>query len=347
MPAPIQQPPVAAPLNYAEAVQRQQLQQQQPLPFRGVSQVSHVTDPTQPPVACTAPNAASPWRTRNNRPICFACRGVDHVARYCHRLAPGHTDARSQNNYVDRPHPRYESPDPQSNTSSRDYPQSGSGRSPSPRRRSLSPIRYLISGMALPYCVFLPLDLSTKHAIRTHGSLADWLHIWRSEAHILVGLSLLLWLWRLRVSSLLRVLAACTCSSGRGWSPSLALEAAASGVFSLWFQSMECIGVVVDGGLRKVLPQQWKMEQEAIVGLTTMRRVTFPSVLVSAAFLQHLSYALVYWRRALWEAYLHHCDAISVPAEARGSPPPRISRRVGFSGTVDSVEVTDRTPSER
>lgn len=141
MPAPIQQHPVAAPLTYAEAVQRQQLQQQQPLPFQGVSQVSHVTAPTQAPVAWTAPIAANPWRTRNNRPICFACRGVGHVARYCHRLAPGYTDARSQYNYVDRPRPRYESPDPQSTTSSRDYPQSGSRRSPSPRRRSLSPVR--------------------------------------------------------------------------------------------------------------------------------------------------------------------------------------------------------------
>lgn len=205
---------------------------------------------------------------------------------------------------------------------------------------------YLISDMALQYCVFVPLDLWTKHAIRTHGSLADRLHIWRSEAQILVCLSLLLWLWRLRVPWLLLVLAACTYSSGRGWSPSLALEAAASGVFSLWFQSMECIGVAVDVGLRKVLPQQWKMEQAAMVVLTTMRRVTFASVLVSAAFLQRLWFALVHWRRELWEAYLHHSDAISVPAEARGSPP-RIARRATFSGVVDRVEVTDRTPPER
>ncbi|KAH6946083.1 hypothetical protein HPB50_011590 [Hyalomma asiaticum] len=62
---------------------------------------------------------------------------------------------------------------------------------------------------------------------------------------------------------------------------------------------MECIGVAVDGGLRKVLPQQWKMEQAAIVVLTTMRRVTFASVLVSAAFLQRLCYAPVHWRRSL------------------------------------------------
>ncbi|KAH6946254.1 hypothetical protein HPB50_012469 [Hyalomma asiaticum] len=179
---------------------------------------------------------------------------------------------------------------------------------------------YLISDMALPYCVFLPLDLSTKYAIRTHGSLADRLHIWRTEAEILVCLSLLLWLWRLRVPSVLLVLAACACSSGRGWSSSLALEAAASGVFSLWFKSMECIGVAVDSGLRKVLPQQWKMEQAAIVVLTTMRRMTFASMLVSAAFLQRLWWAVVHWRRELWEAYLYHSDAISVHSGARGSP---------------------------
>ncbi|KAH6935209.1 hypothetical protein HPB50_004619 [Hyalomma asiaticum] len=43
--------------------------------------VPHVTAPTQPPIAWTAPIAANPWRTRNNRPICFACRIVGHVAR--------------------------------------------------------------------------------------------------------------------------------------------------------------------------------------------------------------------------------------------------------------------------
>ncbi|KAH6921872.1 hypothetical protein HPB50_005603 [Hyalomma asiaticum] len=201
-----------------------------------------------------------------------------------------------------------------------------------------------VLGNASPASLFGKAAGASKS--RDSLSLADRLHIWRSEAQILVCLSLLLWLWRLRVPWLLLVLAACAYSSGRGWSPSLALEAAASGVFSFWFQSMECIGVAVDGGLRKVLPQQWKMEQAVMVVLTTMRRVTFASVLVSAAFLQRLWYALVHWRRELWEAYLHHSDAISVPAEARGSPP-RIARRATFSGVVDRVEVTDRTPPER
>uniref|UniRef100_A0A224YI11 Uncharacterized protein n=1 Tax=Rhipicephalus zambeziensis TaxID=60191 RepID=A0A224YI11_9ACAR len=106
--------------------------------------------------------------------------------------------------------------------------------------------------MSIQYCVFLPLDLWTKHAIRTHGSLAERLHIWRSEAQILVVVSLMLGLWWMRVPWLLLLLAACAYCSGRGWSPSLALEAAASRVFTLWFQCMECIGVAVDGGLRKV-----------------------------------------------------------------------------------------------
>ncbi|KAH6943154.1 hypothetical protein HPB50_016284 [Hyalomma asiaticum] len=90
-----------------------------------MSQVSHVPALTQRSIAWTAPIVANPSRARNNRPFCFACRSVGHVARYCHRLAPVYTDARSQYNYMDRPRPRYESPDPQSNTSSRDYPQSG------------------------------------------------------------------------------------------------------------------------------------------------------------------------------------------------------------------------------
>ncbi|XP_065280952.1 uncharacterized protein [Dermacentor albipictus] len=107
--------------------------------------------------------------------------------------------------------------------------------------------------MAFQFCIFLPLDLWTKHAIRTHGSLAERLHIWRSEAQILAVLSSLLWLWRLRVPWLLLVLAAGAYCAGRGWSPSLAMEAVGSGVFALWFRGMEFIGVAVDGGLRKVV----------------------------------------------------------------------------------------------
>ncbi|XP_075525443.1 uncharacterized protein LOC142557462 isoform X2 [Dermacentor variabilis] len=200
--------------------------------------------------------------------------------------------------------------------------------------------------MAFQFCIFLPLDLWTKHAIRTHGSLAERLHIWRSEAQILAVLSSLLWLWRLRVPWLLLVLAASAYCAGRGWSPSLAMEAVGSGVFALWFRGMEFIGVAIDGGLRKVLPQQWKMERAATIVLTTTRRVAISSFLVSARFLQRLWRALVHWRRELWEAYLHHSDAISVPAEARGSPP-RIARRATFSGVVDRMEVADRTPPER
>lgn len=200
--------------------------------------------------------------------------------------------------------------------------------------------------MAIQYCLFLPLDLWTKHAIRTRGSLAERQYIWRSEAQILAVLSLLLGLWWMRVPWLLLLLTACAYCSGRGWSPSLALEAAASGVFALWFQCMECIGVAVDGGLRKVLPQQWKMEQAATVVLTTTRRVTIASLMLTAGFLQHLWRTLVRWRHELWEAYLHHSDTISVPAETRGSPP-RIARRATFSGVVDRMEVTDRTSPER
>ncbi|XP_037271521.2 uncharacterized protein LOC119163594 [Rhipicephalus microplus] len=200
--------------------------------------------------------------------------------------------------------------------------------------------------MVIQYCLFLPLDLWTKHAIRTRGSLAERQYIWRSEAQILAVLSLLLGLWRMRVPWLLLLLTACAYCSGRGWSPSLALEAAASGVFALWFQCMECIGVAVDGGLRKVLPQQWKMEQAATVVLTTTRRVTIASLMLTAGFLQHLWRTLVRWRHELWEAYLHHSDTISVPAETRGSPP-RIARRATFSGVVDRMEVTDRTSPER
>lgn len=134
-PVPIQQHPVAAPLSYAEVVKRQQLQQRSP--FHGVS---YAAAPTQPSMTWAAPITANPWRTHDNRPICFACGGPGHIARHCRRRAPGYSDARSPN-YMDRPRSRYESPDPQTSMSSRDYPQPTSRRSPSPRRRSLSPMR--------------------------------------------------------------------------------------------------------------------------------------------------------------------------------------------------------------
>lgn len=199
---------------------------------------------------------------------------------------------------------------------------------------------------AFQYGLFLPLDLWTKHAIRSHGSVPERLHIWRSEAQLLGVMSLVLGLWRLRVPWLLVLLAGGAYCSGRGWSPSRALEAAASGVFALWFDCMECIGVAVDSGLRKVFPQQWKMEQATTAALVTTRELVVAGAVAAARFLQRLWRALVHWRQELWEAYLHHADAISVPPEARGSPP-RIARRATFSGVVDRMEVTDRVPPER
>lgn len=199
---------------------------------------------------------------------------------------------------------------------------------------------------AFQYSLFLPLDLWTKHAIRSHGSMSERLHIWRSEAQLLAVMSVVLGLWRLRVPWLLVLLAGGAHCSGCGWSPSRTLEAAVARVFTLWFECMEGIGVAVDSGLRKVFPQHWKMEQTARAVLITTRELAVASAVATARFLQRLWRALVRWGQELWEAYLHHADAISVPPEARGAPP-RIARRATFSGVVDRMEVTDRVPPER
>ncbi|KAH8010178.1 hypothetical protein HPB51_025613 [Rhipicephalus microplus] len=122
MPVPFQQQVVAASLTYADAVKRQQ--PHQPSPFNGLP---HVTTPTQssvawaPPLATTAstqpyaawaaPLAANAWRTRDNRPICFACGGPGHISRYCRRRVPAYTDVRPRSNYMDRPPFGYESSD--------------------------------------------------------------------------------------------------------------------------------------------------------------------------------------------------------------------------------------------
>lgn len=87
-----------------------------------------------------AAQQANPWRTRDNRPICFSCGFAGHVARYCRRVvpraevfnAPGHTPRQFQ-------HPISSTPPPTS--FAHDHQTFNSRQSVSPRRRSLSPMR--------------------------------------------------------------------------------------------------------------------------------------------------------------------------------------------------------------
>lgn len=133
---------LTGPLTYAECVT------QPPRPF------THSFEPTIPvtvpssyqqvsqfrrPVQVVA-QQSNPWRTPDNRPICYSCGYAGHVARYCRRVVPhpevfntpGYTPRHVQHRVSSRPSPTSFEPD---------QPTFTSRRSPSPRRRSLSPMR--------------------------------------------------------------------------------------------------------------------------------------------------------------------------------------------------------------
>ena len=137
--------PVAAPLTYAEAVARPQAFEARgpaafadaiPRPPMQPIMQSYQQTPRPPRSApWMGPTPANRWRTSDNRPICFACGCAGHVARYCNRVQPPRV-ASAIPSQSSRPY--YDSPPPMSPSS---RPAPSTHRSPSPRRRSLSPMR--------------------------------------------------------------------------------------------------------------------------------------------------------------------------------------------------------------
>lgn len=133
-------PPVAAPLTYAAAAARPA----SPAFMLPAAMRPQTSPPPTPPRMPQRSHAVqSPWRTRDNRPICFACGFAGHIARFCDRrmlpagpavAAPGYVYPHNPNAHATRT-----DPDPVSSPSSRRP--FDNDRSPSPRRRSLSPLR--------------------------------------------------------------------------------------------------------------------------------------------------------------------------------------------------------------
>lgn len=126
-------PPLeAAPLTYAQVVAarapRQPTYATSPIPVRSS------------PVPFSRPIAAfpNPWRTADNRPICYSCGYAGHVARLCRRRPLVQSDTMQRSSHDSR---RFNNTARQQGSSSPDRPPSVSHRSPSPRRRSLSPMR--------------------------------------------------------------------------------------------------------------------------------------------------------------------------------------------------------------
>lgn len=131
--------PVPTPLRYAAAAARppRRLPVSPPQPVR----------PSTMPFSATPQHYGNPWRTADNRPICYACGIPGHVARLCRRRFAVNPEAPRYHDYSFRPPYRaphtppevYErdvqaAPDTQTFASRR-------SASPSPRRRSVSPMR--------------------------------------------------------------------------------------------------------------------------------------------------------------------------------------------------------------
>lgn len=128
-----QQSPVAAPLTYASVAAQPPRQPLVALHPRPLPPVHH-------PVHRPPPAFANPWRTQDNRPICYACGIPGHVARLCRRRML-HSDGFAQSPpYADVQPFHDTSFSRQSNRPPAERPVL-TRRSPSPRRRSLSPMR--------------------------------------------------------------------------------------------------------------------------------------------------------------------------------------------------------------
>ncbi|EEC05819.1 hypothetical protein IscW_ISCW018318 [Ixodes scapularis] len=155
--------------------------------------------------------------------------------------------------------------------------------------------------------------------------------------------SALLFAWRQTVPWCLGSLTLGCYLSSRGSSPSQLLNKTASDVGWLWLESTSGLGAAVDGGLRKVFPQRWNLDQATAVVLGAIRGAAVAGFRFVLHGISRCHLAVVHWRTDVWEAYVHHTDALSVPAEQRGAPP-RLTRRATFSGVVDRLEVTDRVP---
>lgn len=133
-------PSVPTPLTYAAVVARP------PAPpvsgaYRGTGSSYPTTLPTYTaphPVSPPAPSVVNPWRTLDNRPICFACGFVGHIARYCRRRNFQPPDHGNSANYQAAQNPqRPSSPITDSLSPRRPV---DSRRSLPPRRRSVSPM---------------------------------------------------------------------------------------------------------------------------------------------------------------------------------------------------------------
>lgn len=128
---------MAAPIHFADSIPQRPYAEVAARYMPRSPVVFPTTRPLRPPVL-SGPSLTNPWRTLDNRPICFACRAPGHVARYCRRATVTGRNPAAASSYAHSPLMQEYSPMTSMPPDSRDF---GSRRSSSPRRRSLSPMR--------------------------------------------------------------------------------------------------------------------------------------------------------------------------------------------------------------
>lgn len=129
--------PIAAPVTYANITARPL--PQSTLTYQPTFPVQPRAVPTVPPPPRFNSQAGGPWRTPDNRPICFACGVPGHVARYCRRRPPSLWDA-THAGFPPSAQAQVPLRSPTEPRSS-DRTTFTDRRPSSPRRRSLSPMR--------------------------------------------------------------------------------------------------------------------------------------------------------------------------------------------------------------
>lgn len=144
LPPTYQPPPVSAPLTYADVARRQ------PHALPPIADTAPQTNafyatrapagPHVPLYRRPATPSNNPWRTSDNRPICYYCCLPGHVERFCRRRVPRPGTIEDSYSYVRPEPPQSMPPHATSDTFSSNRRAFNPRRSPSPRRRSLSPM---------------------------------------------------------------------------------------------------------------------------------------------------------------------------------------------------------------
>lgn len=133
-------PPVAGPYTYAAVCAQPPPATFQPFQYTTSQRV--LSYPR------AAPQATNPWRTSDNRPICFACGVPGHVARLCRRRPPPTSDVFRVPAFERQQQSTFVSSGSTPTAYSSDGSPYSGRRSISPRRRSISPMRPRVNSAA-------------------------------------------------------------------------------------------------------------------------------------------------------------------------------------------------------